>query len=214
MLENAEALINDNIDIYKSLGDFTGLGTAYRYLGTIAQLRHDVQAAQGYFEQALKTFDSFSGWENYGALLSSLGILFLQQKDTTKATRYQSRRLSLAEAFDDREGMAVALYNLGRLSQIQSSHSQAIAYYERCLQAASIANKQDTIAASQWRISWYGLSGQVELDRARYLIRQACRTFDKLGGATYEVKELNHSLHSLSFHKEIWLRTKYVLKIQ
>ncbi len=198
LMQSAEALILDGLNVYKQSGNLTGMGLANRYLGMISKLRGDYKNAEMYLKQSLVNFEATRGLDNLGIVLGDLGDLSLQQNEFHAAIEYHRRRLIFAEAMKDLEGVSVALYNLGNLSRIIGQDGRAIGYYNDSLKAAKDASRNDIVGATQYHLAKI-LRKKWEIKEALKLALGARECFESsTGNVSDELLSLIVQLEQLS----------------
>jgi non-specific serine/threonine protein kinase len=112
--DRASALINDELELSRELGDGWGIAGALNLLGALDRAREDFAAADAHFAEALARFQDLGdpGWIALATL--NLGTVAYWRHDADRANALMREALARYQELDDAYGMAITLSDLGR----------------------------------------------------------------------------------------------------
>jgi predicted ATPase/DNA-binding SARP family transcriptional activator len=110
----AAALLQESLDLYRSLGDEEGIARATAELGGVAIAELDLDRAAALYEESVPLFRSQGKPMRVAAALGNLGTVAQMRGDPATAVRYYGEAIEVGREAGDEDGLAVNLHNLGR----------------------------------------------------------------------------------------------------
>jgi tetratricopeptide (TPR) repeat protein len=110
----AAALLQESLDLYRSLGDEEGIARATAELGGVAIAELDLDRAAALYEESVPLFRSQVKPMRVAAALGNLGTVAQMRGDPATAVRYYGEAIEVGREAGDEDGLAVNLHNLGR----------------------------------------------------------------------------------------------------
>lgn len=123
--EQATALLQESLALYRQLADTRGMAFALDSLGDVAWLQGAFEPAKAYYQDSLELFRTIGEEWMEGMLLCSLGRLHLDHNDLESAAALLAEGLALLRPLADRRGIALSLLNLGRVSLGRGDYDHA-----------------------------------------------------------------------------------------
>jgi predicted ATPase/DNA-binding SARP family transcriptional activator len=127
--ERAQALLEDALDIHRTLGDQRGMAHALHYLGAVAHHRGDFAAAARLYQESLVLRRALDDRSNTAALLNNLGLAVLALGDAERAEALLQESLALHQELGDRWNAAYTLDSLGQAALARNNPYQARGWY-------------------------------------------------------------------------------------
>jgi len=171
-------LYNQSLAVADSIGYRAGRAHALNCLGTIAQFRGDLSAAERWYGEAARMAHRLADRRLSGMVQQNLGIVAESQERTDEALAHF--RLALV-AFEQEEQMDAALWvlnNLGVLYTRESAYARAAESLSRALELAkSLGDVSSEGIVEENRAGLFVAMGQ--LDEAESSARRALGIADK-----------------------------------
>lgn len=173
--------IRDGIEIFERTGDFSGLASAYSYLGTIERNTGNLDQSAKFYEQALCHARSApDGIRLTGSIKIDLGTMYLKLGHLDECERCLMESRSIFEQSGHQSKIAEVLSRLGGIKLRQGDIEQARKFYDTSQTYAQQINRPKTQAYNLWG---FALIAQQCGDResALNLLQQAKDIFIDLG---------------------------------
>jgi predicted ATPase len=129
----AATLLRQSLELYRQLGDLTGIAYALDSLGDVAWLQGDFEQAKDYYQEGLALCRKTGNQWAAGMSLYSSGRLHLDHGYLEPAEALLKEALALLRPLADRRGIALSLLNLGRISLAQGDNARAAAQVKESL---------------------------------------------------------------------------------
>ena len=178
--EQAIALHEEALAIYRSIGDEPGMSKALESLGSIAQDRGDYQGARAYHEEALTLSTALDDRQGIAHALLNLGSVAAYQGMDERAVALKTEALGLLGELGDQRGVAAALTDLATLAfrmddldEAKARYHEALAHWRQLGDKQGMALVFDGLGESEQR--------QGRLEVAHELFAQALSLFQELG---------------------------------
>jgi len=121
----AEPLLEQAVDLFRSLGDTEGISTALLTLSIITTYQGAFDRGRPLREESLRLSRESGISYNIARSLNNLGHAALHQGHFDQATAYFEEGLAVSRGMADDAGVAVRLYQLGELARVRGDLEQA-----------------------------------------------------------------------------------------
>ncbi len=121
----ATHLLEESLEVWRTVGDKKRIATALSTLGVAAQRQGDYEQATARFEEGLPRLREVGEKQWTAIVLSSLGLIALFQGNHERARALCEESLALFRDSGDIRGIASVLTNLGMVSLEQGDDAQA-----------------------------------------------------------------------------------------
>jgi predicted ATPase/DNA-binding CsgD family transcriptional regulator len=136
-LELTMTLCEESAELFRQVGDRSGLAVTLGVLGITALQQGDVQRATSVFEEGLELFREVGDRWGIVSTLAHLGIIPFSMGDNGRAARYFKEALTLSQDIGGRiPASYISLYNLALIAQSEGDHKRASELYEEGLALA------------------------------------------------------------------------------
>jgi predicted ATPase len=176
----AAVLLQESLDLYRSLGDEEGIARATAELGGVAIAEQDLDRAAALYGEAVPLFRSQGRLSRLAASLGNLGTIAHMRGDFETAVVYYSDAIDSSRQAGDEDGAAVNLHNLGRSELARGRTEEGLAALLESLAIGRRLGYREVIA--------YCLGGLAELamieedaTRAATLLGASNRLFAEIG---------------------------------
>ena len=132
----ARARCAEAIELYRAIGDDSGVARTLVILGVVAHDALDYSGALGHYSQALALFRRLGDTRGIGHILNNMGALRMRQEDWSEARRLLEEALPHVEAAKDPGTLVLLLTNLGFVSLRQGMDHEAGSSLIRALEGA------------------------------------------------------------------------------
>ncbi len=122
---HAEAILEESLALWGTLGDIRGEMYALNSLGLVAIYRSDFVLAQGYFERNLAEWRVMEDKRGTAQALNNLGLALRYQGDFERAARAYEECLDIGRELQDKYYLTAALHNLGQMKHHQGDDAGA-----------------------------------------------------------------------------------------
>jgi predicted ATPase/class 3 adenylate cyclase len=109
----AKRLLDEYVELQRSLGDDAGMAMALKDLGNVRSDEGDVTGARELYEQSLQLWEKTGDREGIAATLNNLGYMASLQGDIDGATKAFAKCIELFREIGDKQGVARGLMNQG-----------------------------------------------------------------------------------------------------
>jgi len=190
--QQATALCDESLTLFRELGDTSGIATSLVYLGTAAWGQGDYKRATSLHNEGLTLFRALGDTRGVAGSLGSLGIIAENQGEYEQATTLFGESLAVARELGDIGGIAVSLLWLGFVALGQGDYEQATTLYDESL---TLFHELGDTGGIAWTLTIRGAvaCGQGDYERAIALHNEGLTMFRELGDAG----AIAHSLNSL-----------------
>ena len=121
---------------------------AYTNIGSIANMKGDIQRSVAFFQKSLKIQEEITDKKGIAASLINIGVVYNNQGDIPMALDYYHRGLKIQEELKDKKGIAFSLNNIGFIYSSQGDISNALDYYQKGLKLRQEIKDKKGIATS------------------------------------------------------------------
>ncbi|HEX6554643.1 MAG TPA: tetratricopeptide repeat protein [Ktedonobacteraceae bacterium] len=129
----ATRLLEESLDVWRTLGDKQGIATALLSLGVGALTLGDYERAINYYEESLPLLREAGDKQGSALVLSSLGLTLFYQGNHERARALYEESLALFKEIGDIRGIAAVLTNQGMMSLEQKDYERATRLCEESL---------------------------------------------------------------------------------
>ena len=129
----ATSLLEESLEVWRTVGDKKRIATALSTLGVGAQRQGNYEQATARFEESLPLLREVGEKQWTAIVLSSLGLIALYQGNHERARRLCEESLALFRDSGDARGIASALTNLGMMCLERGDDAQAVRLCEESL---------------------------------------------------------------------------------
>jgi predicted ATPase/DNA-binding CsgD family transcriptional regulator len=131
--EQAEALCQESLFLFRQIGDTAGVAIASLILGVAELWKSQMTVAHSYFDESLALFRELGDKEYIGWSLHQLAAVALFQGEYTRACLLYEESLALRRQLGNRGGMAFSLSLLARVEVGQGNLTTARILYDESL---------------------------------------------------------------------------------
>ena len=129
----ARALFQENLELYRKLGDKWGIASSANNLGIVALRQHDYATARSLYEEGLAIWREVGNQNALALLLSNLGNVADLRGDYVAAHAYYQESLEVFKQLQDQRGVALSLGHLGDVALHQREYDSARDFYDQSL---------------------------------------------------------------------------------
>ncbi len=147
--EQARDYFEQNLQIYRRIGNRPDEAAGLGNLGTLALLQCDYPGARLYLEQAVAIFRQIGDLRSEAIGLNNLGVVAHKVDMPAEAQQHLEQALHIAQQIDDQQSQREAHNLLGHLFSDQAQHAQASTHYAQALQLAQALQSPGHILESQ-----------------------------------------------------------------
>ncbi len=158
--DRAEALYEESLALYQTLGDTAGIALALGQLGEIAGSKGNFAAAYTRTEEALVLFRAMGDKQGIAWSLNNLADIVSQQGEYARAISLNEESLALFKEVGDMQGIAWSLNNLAGIVNQQGEYARAILLNEESL---TLSREVGDVEGIAW--SLFGLAHVLFLSR-------------------------------------------------
>jgi predicted ATPase/DNA-binding NarL/FixJ family response regulator len=119
--DQAEVLLKESLDVYRSLGDEQNTATSLYRLGLVAWARGDYSLTRSLTEDALSLYYHLDSKEGIADCLLVLSYAAIEEGEYRKAQAQAEKAVSLFRELSDKWGIAYALLGLARVVLLQGN---------------------------------------------------------------------------------------------
>ncbi|MCA1606993.1 MAG: tetratricopeptide repeat protein, partial [Acidobacteria bacterium] len=129
----ARALFQENLEMYRKLGDKWGIANSANNLGIVALRQHDYAAARSLYEESLTIWREIGNQSAVALSLSNLGNVADMRGDYVAAHAYYQESLEVFKQLQDGRGVALSLGHMGDVALHQREYDSARDFYDKSL---------------------------------------------------------------------------------
>ena len=175
----AEKKYLEALQLWRSIGDASGIAATLRCLGELLQDRGDRQSALGYLKESLSASRKAKNVDEELRILNALGYLQTVLGNYNEALTSLSRAIQLSIRYNNRQNEAHALSNMGETFHDMGDLTRALEYEQKALQIWMDLNDKRGQARTLLRTGYIRMSmGQVEQALSAY--QESLRLFKEL----------------------------------
>jgi len=142
----ATHLLEESLEVWRTVGDKKRIATALSTLGVAAQRQGDYEQATARFEEGLPLLRKVGEKQWTAIVLSSLGLTLFYQGNHERARALCEESLSLRREMGDKGGSAHTLLMLGRVALSGHQYQQADIHYKDSLAICQDLGEKEGIA--------------------------------------------------------------------
>ena len=131
--ETARQLCENALQVFRTVGQQTGVVNALNCLGIIARYEEKFKEADAHLTEALEIAKVLGDKWRTALILNNLGVTAYNRHHFEEAKLHYTESLRLARELKDKLGIARALNNLGRTANQQGLREEAQRYYTESL---------------------------------------------------------------------------------
>jgi tetratricopeptide (TPR) repeat protein len=125
----AEALLGESLDLYRSVDDMSGVAPVLMELGSILHQRGEHEQAVVLQTESVALFRQLGNTTMVAQLLNNLGNVATDRGDYDRAASLIGEGLALSREMGDTRAVAIALLSLGAARAEQHEYEQALPLY-------------------------------------------------------------------------------------
>jgi predicted ATPase/DNA-binding CsgD family transcriptional regulator/Tfp pilus assembly protein PilF len=184
-LELTMRLCEESAELFRQIGDRSGLAVTLGVLGITALQQGDVTRATSVFEEGLEIFREVGDRWGVVSTLAHLGIIPFSMGDNGRAARYFEEAVALSQDIGGRiPASYISLYNLALIAQSEGDHKRASELYEEGLAlAVEVGDKANAAYCLEGLAGLFGQHG--ESRRAVRLYGASEATLETVGAPLY-----------------------------
>lgn len=145
----ARRYFEENLEIYRQLGNRPGEAAGLGNLGALALHQCDYHGARPFLAEAVALFRQMGDRRSEAIGLNNLGVIAHKVGQYAESQRSFEHALRIAHAIDDQQTCREAHNLLGYLFSDQAQHDNARAHYAQALSLARALNAEGHILESQ-----------------------------------------------------------------
>jgi predicted ATPase/DNA-binding CsgD family transcriptional regulator/Tfp pilus assembly protein PilF len=131
--DNARALLEEALSLYRELGDRSGVANALTTLGVVARLAVDLGVARELLVESLEVKRALGDQRGVAISLNNLGLVASDEGDDVEAKALLEESVALRRNAGDLAGVAGTLSNLGNVFRRHDDDERARALYEEAM---------------------------------------------------------------------------------
>jgi predicted ATPase/DNA-binding SARP family transcriptional activator len=209
-LDEAKVALAESLDLYRELGDPTGIARSVGELGSVAVFQDDYPTAVALYEESAALFRSAGDKMRLAAVLANLGAVANYQGDYERGRPLTEEALALHREFGAKDDIAMTLHNLGTVAVQEGRYSEGAALLHESLETSRDIAYREQAAMTLFRLAELAAL-QDDGERAARLLGAADAVFEELGVPLYgdardiykrTVDDLRSNLGEDSFEKK------------
>jgi predicted ATPase/class 3 adenylate cyclase len=130
---HAMALLEENLNYFRKVGDKQGIAHSLNYLGVVASYQGNYDLSRRLFTEGLEIRRELGEEENVAASLNNLAHVAIAEGDYESAQSFLLESLELFRLVGYRRGEAISLNNLGHVARHRLEYQVARGLYEESL---------------------------------------------------------------------------------
>jgi predicted ATPase/DNA-binding CsgD family transcriptional regulator len=178
--EQAQAWLEECLDLRRELGDKKGTSKVLVDLGTVAGDRGDPAQAAAFFEKGLRLKKDVGDRWGTALVLGNLAAAAYEQGNLAEAAALSEESLELFRALGDKGGIAWAYETLGEVAEEEDEHEKAAASYQESLVLYREVGDKEGIALMTRHLGRIART-QGDYGRAATLYDESLRLYEELG---------------------------------
>jgi predicted ATPase/DNA-binding SARP family transcriptional activator len=183
-LEAAQTALEESLDLYREVGDPTGIARSVGELGSVAVFQDDYERAVSLYEESAALFRSAGDKMRLAAVLGNLGAVANYQGDYERGRPLVEEALALHREFGAKDDIAMTLHNLGSVAVQEGRYSDGAALLHESLEMSRDIAYKEQAAYTLSRLAELA-SLQDDRERAARLLGAADAVFEDLGVPLY-----------------------------
>ncbi|MDP9314772.1 MAG: tetratricopeptide repeat protein [Chloroflexota bacterium] len=180
--EEATALVEQSLALFRELGDTDGIGHALSNLGTILACQGAYEQARAVEEEGLAISRQLHDKRGIAVSLDQLGQYSYYLGDYEAAARYWEESLQLNREIEDLHSLAITLNNLGEMARDRGELDRALDRFEEAVALFRRLDARTTLAYSLQSFADLRLKRQ-EYEQAQALLHESVLLLRELGSA-------------------------------
>ncbi|MGI9068856.1 MAG: protein kinase domain-containing protein [Pyrinomonadaceae bacterium] len=129
----ARALFQENLELYRKIGDKWGIANSANNLGIVALRQDDYATARSLYEESLTIWREVGNQSAVALSLSNLGNVADMRGDYIAAHAYYQESLEVFKQLQDARGVALSLGHMGDVALHQREYDSARNLYDKSL---------------------------------------------------------------------------------
>ena len=147
-LGSARSLWEEALELYRALGDRSGIARCTAELGGVAFAEGDLGSAAVAYNQARDLFEELGEPLRAAIALANLAAISELQGDHVAAVDYGERAIAQQRALGDLDGVAVSHHNIARARMAQGEHDRAHEHLREAFELAARLGYREVTAYS------------------------------------------------------------------
>ena len=135
-LARSQSLLEEALELWRSLDDIEGVARALNHLGNLARMRGEFDTARGFLSEALGIRRAAGNDRATATSLRNLGVVAARQRDTETARSYYREALPLARSSGDSRVVASLTALLAQVAFADGESDEAMALADEGLALA------------------------------------------------------------------------------
>jgi len=131
--DEAFALYEQSISIYKKVGDRQGEGATLNNISQIYSTKGDYDTALGYLEQSLDIRQQIGDRQGEGITLNNISQIHKARGGYENALRYLEQSLAIMQQIGDRQGEGATLNHISQIYSTKGDYDTALRYLVQSL---------------------------------------------------------------------------------
>ncbi|MFL5733482.1 MAG: ATP-binding protein [Chloroflexia bacterium] len=187
-------LLEQSLELQRSLGDSLGMIGSLNNLAMTSTFRGDFDRATTLYEQALVLARDLGDKGRMAALLGNLAVAVLNQGDLDRAEAILQESLALRREMGHKWGIAAALGNLGQIARDRGRPEQARVMYSEVLTLLHELGDRVGVAKTLWGLAAVE-AAEGRPQRAAPLLGASYAFLSSIGAAISPVEQAEHQDH-------------------
>lgn len=129
----ASKFFQQSMEIFKLMGDDSGVGSCLEKLGDTCQSHKKYQESNSYYEAALEVFKKINDNEGKAFVLIKMGKNFSKFRSFESALQCFQRSRLLYQQTDDLEGVTNCFFEEGKIVNLQSDYEKSLRLFRTCV---------------------------------------------------------------------------------
>jgi predicted ATPase/DNA-binding SARP family transcriptional activator len=135
-LDEAKVALVESLDLYRELGDPTGIARSVGELGSVAYFEDDYERAAALYEESAALFRSAGDRMRLATVLANLGAIANMQRDYERGCKLTEEALALHREFGAKDDVAITLHNLGSVALHEGRYSDGALLFHESLEVS------------------------------------------------------------------------------
>jgi non-specific serine/threonine protein kinase len=184
----AQAMLEESLDRWRSLGDTKGEMQALNSLGLVAIFQNDLPRAQSLFEESIVGWRALGDKHGMSGGQNNLGLALRYQGEFERAAEAYEGSLALARELGNTYMMSAATHNLGQMAHHQGDDARAHRLLVESLLLARQLNDRANISVYLADLAGVWAAHEEEQERAARLFGASEALRESMGVIMYRAQ--------------------------